>query len=239
MMSKKDLSITTTTNVALGEIFECNICFHEASEAVVTCCGHLFCWPCLYMWLYVHSSQRSCPVCKGKIEEGNITPIYGPTNSMSRKALWIDGVFGDKGERMIPPRPQAQRIQCRGHLVCAHNEREDGNIEVRQFIEGQAQQPNEFEQSALELASSIPLPDQSNLEEIVSMGPNEQTLEVPNVEVLLESVDSGNENLEGNILAHLDQRQLNGVHSLQHFHEDDETTSKNIEDIFDIQHSTT
>ncbi|CAN0221132.1 unnamed protein product, partial [Ectocarpus fasciculatus] len=28
--------------------FECNICLDGVREPVVTRCGHLFCWPCLY-----------------------------------------------------------------------------------------------------------------------------------------------------------------------------------------------
>jgi hypothetical protein len=28
--------------------FECNICLELAREPVVTYCGHLYCWPCLY-----------------------------------------------------------------------------------------------------------------------------------------------------------------------------------------------
>jgi hypothetical protein len=64
-------------NNCIGENFECNICFQKANEAVVTCCGHLFCWPCLYSWLHVHSFHKECPVCKGVIAETAITPIYG------------------------------------------------------------------------------------------------------------------------------------------------------------------
>lgn len=28
--------------------FDCNICYDTAREPVVTMCGHLYCWPCLY-----------------------------------------------------------------------------------------------------------------------------------------------------------------------------------------------
>ena len=28
--------------------FECNICLDVARDAVVSMCGHLFCWPCLH-----------------------------------------------------------------------------------------------------------------------------------------------------------------------------------------------
>jgi hypothetical protein len=28
--------------------FECNVCLELAKEPVVTLCGHLYCWPCLY-----------------------------------------------------------------------------------------------------------------------------------------------------------------------------------------------
>jgi hypothetical protein len=31
--------------------FECNICLETAKDAVVSMCGHLFCWPCLHQWL--------------------------------------------------------------------------------------------------------------------------------------------------------------------------------------------
>ena len=30
--------------------FECNICYELGREPVVTLCGHLYCWPCLYKY---------------------------------------------------------------------------------------------------------------------------------------------------------------------------------------------
>jgi hypothetical protein len=220
-MSKEKENASSAQNTKLGEIFECNICFHEANEAVVTCCGHLFCWPCLYMWLYVHSSQRSCPVCIGIIEDRDITPIYGPTNF--EKMSWIDEVVSRDKERkrLIPPRPQARRIQC-GRQLCERedtvqnqNEREDSH-NAPPLVEGQIQQLNQYDQSTLELASHIPLPDQTNLEEILVIEPNEQILENSDMELHVENANGQNENNERNILAHLE----------------------NLEDVFDIQHST-
>ncbi|XP_062179999.1 uncharacterized protein LOC133884561 [Phragmites australis] len=91
-------------------MFECNICFEMAAEPVVTSCGHLFCWPCLYQWLHVHSSHKECPVCKGEVTEGNLTPIYGRGNSGSdtEKKVAEDGnTSGPK----IPPRPHGNRLE--------------------------------------------------------------------------------------------------------------------------------
>lgn len=28
--------------------YECTICLESAQEPVVTKCGHIFCWPCIY-----------------------------------------------------------------------------------------------------------------------------------------------------------------------------------------------
>lgn len=87
--------------------FECNICFEMASEPVVTSCGHLFCWPCLYQWLNVYSNHKECPVCKGEVTEGNITPIYGRGNSGAEKTV----EDGKPPGPTIPPRPHGNRLE--------------------------------------------------------------------------------------------------------------------------------
>ncbi|URD74304.1 zinc finger, C3HC4 type, domain containing protein [Musa troglodytarum] len=89
--------------------FECNICFDMAAEPVVTSCGHLFCWPCLYQWLHVHSDHKECPVCKGEVTESNITPIYGRGISQPNVKKKIE----ENGESTlrIPPRPCGNRFE--------------------------------------------------------------------------------------------------------------------------------
>ncbi|KAL6995639.1 RING-type E3 ubiquitin transferase [Sarracenia purpurea var. burkii] len=83
--------------------FECNICFELAQDPIVTLCGHLFCWPCLYKWLHIHSHSQECPVCKGLIEEEKLVPLYGRgKNSTDPRSRSIPGIH-------IPNRPSGQR----------------------------------------------------------------------------------------------------------------------------------
>jgi len=76
--------------------FSCNICLEAVKEPVVTQCGHLYCWPCLYQWLEpgmhpnerrslsivyprqlpVDESRRVCPVCKSSCSVPTLVPIY-------------------------------------------------------------------------------------------------------------------------------------------------------------------
>ncbi|KAK7345165.1 hypothetical protein VNO77_15690 [Canavalia gladiata] len=82
--------------------FDCNICLDLAKDPVVTCCGHLFCWPCLYKWLHLHSDAKECPVCKGEVTVKSITPIYGRGN--------IVRVAEEDSTLKIPMRPNARRV---------------------------------------------------------------------------------------------------------------------------------
>lgn len=60
--------------------FSCIICLESAAEPVVTRCGHLFCWDCLYHWLSSPAGALECPMCKGRVDPhlvGDIIPLYG------------------------------------------------------------------------------------------------------------------------------------------------------------------
>lgn len=78
--------------------FECNICLDVAKDAVISLCGHLFCWPCLHRWLETRPARPVCPVCKAGIDKDKVIPIYGRDNPNQT----------DPREK-LPPRPQAQR----------------------------------------------------------------------------------------------------------------------------------
>ncbi|KAA8518284.1 hypothetical protein F0562_015833 [Nyssa sinensis] len=86
-----------------GSFFDCNICLDLARDPVVTCCGHLFCWPCLYRWLHVHSDAKECPVCKGEVIVKNVTPIYGRVNNTRE--------LEDDSSLKIPHRPEARKVE--------------------------------------------------------------------------------------------------------------------------------
>ncbi|KAF8396044.1 hypothetical protein HHK36_017656 [Tetracentron sinense] len=88
-----------------SSFFDCNICLEMARDPVLTCCGHMFCWPCLYQWLHVHSDTKECPVCKGEVIDTNITPIYGRGNDTRETEE------EEESGLKIPPRPHAQRVE--------------------------------------------------------------------------------------------------------------------------------
>ncbi|CAA2973779.1 E3 ubiquitin- ligase RMA3-like [Olea europaea subsp. europaea] len=88
--------------------FDCSICLDSAHDPVVTLCGHLYCWPCIYKWLQTQSfsfesdARPKCPVCKAYISTSSLVPLYGRGTSLSEsesKKPQLDST--------IPHRPRA------------------------------------------------------------------------------------------------------------------------------------
>ncbi|KAF8024057.1 hypothetical protein BT93_F1305 [Corymbia citriodora subsp. variegata] len=78
----------TVDDAGVDGCFDCNICFDSASDPVITLCGHLYCWPCLYRWFDVRSSSdesgqqhQTCPICKTGISPSTLIPLYGRGSS--------------------------------------------------------------------------------------------------------------------------------------------------------------
>ncbi|XP_030749933.1 E3 ubiquitin-protein ligase RNF185-like [Sitophilus oryzae] len=81
-------------------LLECNICLDTAKDAVVSLCGHLFCWPCLHQWLETRPNRQVCPVCKAAISKEKVVPLYGRGSTKQEDPR-------DK----VPPRPAGQRTE--------------------------------------------------------------------------------------------------------------------------------
>jgi len=64
-------------------------------------CGHLYCWPCLAIWIARHTT---CPVCKDFCDAERVVPIYCRSHALARSA---------SAQRLapdIPPRPVGLRL---------------------------------------------------------------------------------------------------------------------------------
>mmetsp|Transcript_5393 Transcript_5393/g.5531 ORF Transcript_5393/g.5531 Transcript_5393/m.5531 type:complete len:196 (+) Transcript_5393:110-697(+) len=83
--------------------FICNICLEITNkDPVVTQCGHLYCWPCLYRWLNTQQTP-CCPVCKAGVSRDNVIPLFirGSVEDPRSKR--------QEGEESVPNRPIGHR----------------------------------------------------------------------------------------------------------------------------------
>ncbi|TMW39778.1 hypothetical protein DOY81_015142, partial [Sarcophaga bullata] len=78
-----------------------HICLDTAKDAVVSMCGHLFCWPCLHQWLETRPNRKLCPVCKAAIGKDKVIPLYGRANR----------IYVSFCRNKVPPRPAGQRTE--------------------------------------------------------------------------------------------------------------------------------
>ncbi|KAI7749084.1 hypothetical protein M8C21_015575 [Ambrosia artemisiifolia] len=99
-------SIDESENCSSGG-FDCNICLEAVNDPVVTLCGHLYCWPCIYKWIHhqknplEHSTNVQCPVCKSEVSQKTLIPLYG--RGQTAESL------SDKDAITIPHRPISPR----------------------------------------------------------------------------------------------------------------------------------
>jgi len=70
-----------SASAAAAAGYTCEICLDEPTEPVVTFCGHLYCWPCLFRWMHATTGttthHNQCPVCKSEISHNTVIPLYG------------------------------------------------------------------------------------------------------------------------------------------------------------------
>ena len=101
-------------------LFICNVCLDPVKDPVVTQCGHLFCWPCLFRWLNTH--HRDCPVCKAGVSRENVIPIFIEGNKDDPR----DKVAGAGGD--MPSRPTGIRVNPQDYANVGANVGDQGQI---------------------------------------------------------------------------------------------------------------
>ncbi|KAD3642000.1 hypothetical protein E3N88_31224 [Mikania micrantha] len=113
-------SIDESENCPSGG-FDCNICLDTVNDPVVTLCGHLYCWPCIYKWIHhqknppEYPKNVQCPVCKSEVSQKTLIPLYG-------RGQTTEPLSDEKDVVTIPRRPvslqscvPAQQINHRHH----------------------------------------------------------------------------------------------------------------------------
>jgi len=101
--SNSNSSSSNNNNNDDSSTFECNICLETAEHPVITMCGHLFCWPCIYKWMQLHLDSPQCPVCKSGIATEKLIPLYGRGKETSDPRT--------KVPEGIPNRPQGHHAE--------------------------------------------------------------------------------------------------------------------------------
>lgn len=96
---------TGTAPESADTTFECNVCFDIPRDPVVTPCGHLYCWSCLYRWIRLHADSPQCPVCKAGVDKQSVIPIYGRGRLQPSDPRELPLPDDDD----VPPRPSGRR----------------------------------------------------------------------------------------------------------------------------------
>ena len=95
--------------------YNCRICLEDSVEPIVTQCGHLYCWECIYEWNKLkESDEMDCPVCKDVIKMSEIIPIYTSKENHKKR---VEG---------LPERPRPERSR-RNTGIFDENRANDGN----------------------------------------------------------------------------------------------------------------
>ena len=113
-------------------LWVCNVCLDPAQDPVVTQCGHLYCWPCLFRWL--STRRATCPVCKDACSRENVIPIFlGGSDKDPRSGK--DGAAAGQGGGVTPTparpagqRPDPEETAAAGHAQAAAQVSFAGNL---------------------------------------------------------------------------------------------------------------
>jgi len=98
-----------TGDCAQESCFDCNICMEVPTEPVITVCGHLFCWACLYKWTTMTADCPKCPVCSAGVDRERVIPIYGRGKKRGDPDPTARASPDGSGSTEVPERPAGLR----------------------------------------------------------------------------------------------------------------------------------
>ena len=99
--SSSSNSSSSSSSSSSENPWSCSICLSDSpTEPVVTPCGHLYCWPCIFKWL--ESDRDTCPDCKAGITKARLVPIYSRGGGRQRPSA----------DSSVPPRPAQPRTEA-------------------------------------------------------------------------------------------------------------------------------
>lgn len=84
--------------------FLCSICLDPVKNPVITQCGHLYCWSCLYRWM--NTQHSTCPVCKAGVSKENVIPLFIRGCEQDPRGRSIPN---EAAIEQVPSRPQGRR----------------------------------------------------------------------------------------------------------------------------------
>lgn len=84
--------------------FNCTICKDLARDAVVSFCGHLFCWSCLVQ--HLKKRCRFCPVCHEQVSAKKVIPVYGGGKEEAALPADTDSVRPRPGPPLVTVKPR-------------------------------------------------------------------------------------------------------------------------------------
>lgn len=117
----------TVSDYETTAYFDCNICLDVALDPVVTLCGHLYCWPCIYKWFHVQSASLAsdehpqCPVCKADVSHTTVVPLYSRGQTQAEAETRIGK--SPYQSTPIPPRPAASSPRSSSMITTSSGQR--------------------------------------------------------------------------------------------------------------------
>lgn len=139
--------------------FICSICTEAVIEPVVTQCGHLYCWPCLYRWLepgmtpvernslmgltsvVLHSAnydptKRICPVCRAPCSVKRIVPIYVRTDGATASNVYSTTNGTNRGLSDQRDDYTTNEPDHHGNRIASTTSNSDGSIINQELVDG-------------------------------------------------------------------------------------------------------